>query len=279
MNPVPRTLLSQMDRIATTAGNKILEIYHGEFKVDIKSDGSPVTIADRLADDLIREELTKLDSSIPILSEEKEQTQHEVRTTWSEYWLVDPLDGTRSFTERKGQFTVNIALIRNTMPVFGTVRAPLREVSYNGDYERKEAKRVAGAQETTLGTRSANLKRLSVLASKSHRTPKDATYLQKLRQRYPNMQFMSDSSSLKFCVIAEGNADVYPRFQHTFEWDIGAAHAVLLAAGGEIFHLSGAPFRYNVKENLLNDAFIAVGDTDSEWVNYLLREANHVDQI
>lgn len=279
MISVSQTLLSQLDRIATTAGNEILNIYNSEFEVDTKSDGSPVTIADRLADDLIREELTKLDSSIPILSEEKEQTQHEVRKTWSEYWLVDPLDGTRSFAERKGQFTVNIALIRNTMPVLGTVRAPLREVSYNGDYERKEAKRVAGEQETTLGTRSANLERLSVLASKSHRTPKDETYLQKLRQRYPNMQFMSDSSSLKFCVIAEGNADVYPRFQHTFEWDIGAAHAVLLSAGGDIFHLSGDAFRYNIKENLLNDAFIAVGDRDSEWVNYLLREANQVDQI
>lgn len=276
---MPRTLLSQLDRIATAAGNKILDIYHGEFDVDIKSDGSPVTIADRLADDLIREELTKLDSSIPILSEEKEQTQHEVRKTWTEYWLVDPLDGTRSFTERKGQFTVNIALIRNTMPVLGTVRAPLGEVSYNGDSERREANRLAGDQESALRTRSINTELLSVLASKSHRTPKDETYLQKLRQRYQDMQFVSDSSSLKFCVIAEGNADVYPRFQHTFEWDIGAAHAVLLAAGGDIFHLSGDPFRYNIKDCLLNDAFIAVGDTDSEWLNYLLREANQVDQM
>ena len=276
---MPRTLLSQLDRIATAAGNKILDIYHGEFDVDIKSDGSPVTIADRLADDLIREELTKLDSSIPILSEEKEQTQHEVRKTWTEYWLVDPLDGTRSFTERKGQFTVNIALIRNTMPVLGTVRAPLGEVSYNGDSERREANRLAGDQESALRTRSINTERLSVLASKSHRTPKDETYLQKLRQRYQDMQFVSDSSSLKFCVIAEGNADVYPRFQHTFEWDIGAAHAVLLAAGGDIFHLSGDPFRYNIKDCLPNDAFIAVGDTDSDWLNYLLREANQVDQM
>lgn len=276
---MPRTLLSQLDRIATAAGNKILDIFHGEFEVDIKSDGSPVTIADQLADDLIREELTKLDSSIPILSEEKEQTQHKVRKTWSEYWLVDPLDGTRSFTEKKGQFTVNIALIKDTMPVLGTVRAPLREVSYNGDYERREAKRLTGEQEMALRTRSVNTERLKVLASKSHRTPKDETYLQKLHQRYQNMQFISDSSSLKFCVIAEGNADVYPRFQHTYEWDIGAAHAVLLAAGGDIYHLSGDLFRYNIKECLLNDAFIAVGDTDSEWLNYLLREANQIDQI
>ena len=274
-------LLKELDRIATAAGEKILSIYNSPFEVQQKWDGSLVTDADRTADDFIHEELTKLDGAIPIVTEEQEKLPFEERSSWSEYFLVDPLDGTRSFVKREGQFTVNIALIRDTEPILGVVRAPLRQVSYGGDAKGHKAWRKTKADLEPTSIQCRPLERnpltrnpLTVLASKNHRTPADNRFLDRLRRQFAGMQFESDSSSLKFCIIAEGKADLYSRFQHTSEWDIGAAHAVLSAAGGDIFQSNGEPFRYNLKASMLNDYFFAVGDTREDWLEFLVTEFN-----
>ena len=265
-------LLKELDRIGRTTGAKILKIYEGSFEVKKKADGSPITIADKLADEYITEELLKLEGNIPILTEEGKAWDFEQRSKWSEFWLVDPIDGTRSFTTGKGQFTVNIALIKDRRPVLGMVYAPLRDISYVGNAEKGMAWKRASGDTVQISTRDRQSD-LAVLASKNHRTPRDDSFLERLKMQFPTMELLSESSSLKFCAIAEGKADLYSRFEHTYEWDLGAAHAVLLAAGGEIFNTDGSLFRFN-KQNLLNDAFLGVGDTNKEWVEFLVELAN-----
>ena len=271
-----QVLLANLERIARNAGEKILHVYRSSFEVNEKSDGSPVTQADLIADAYIHEELMSIDDSIPLLTEERKTVDFSVRQGWDEYWLVDPLDGTRSFTERKGQFTVNIALIRSNSPVLGVVHAPLCDLTYLANIEKGEAWQIKSGHRTQLKTRNLVPDALKVLASKNHRLPKDEAFLARLQNDFPSMQFDSGSSSLKFCMIASGEADLYPRFQHTYEWDLGAAHAVLLAAGGDIFNVDGTFYRYNVKEQLLNNAFFAVGDTSICWREYLVSTLNRV---
>ena len=265
--------LGQLQRIGEEAGSRILEIYHRPFEVERKTDGSPVTLADRLANEFIVSELAALDRNIPVLTEESDAADYLERKEWSEFWLVDPLDGTRSFTSKKGQFTVNIAFIRDRKPVLGMVHAPLNGCTYLGNAQTKTAWKVVEKETQALHTRPKIDSQLQVLASMSHRTPADESFLSSLEGDFPSMKCVTDSSSLKFCVIAEGKADLYSRFQHTYEWDIGAAHAILNAAGGEIFQMDGTPFRYN-KAELLNDSFLAVGDTSNSWVKYLMKLAD-----
>lgn len=251
------SLLENTKRIAKKAGLKILDIYENEDfskTIDFKADDSPLTIADKAAHIVISEELTMLNLGFPILSEEGIIPTFEERKNWTSYWCVDPLDGTKEFIKRNGQFTVNIALIENGAPVLGVVYTPVTDTMHFGDIQN-------GAFVTENGTTKAikvNEKTANRIAvrSKSHAAPEEEEVLNK----YHVTDQISVGSSLKFCMVAEGKADIYYRHGPTMEWDTAAGQAVLEAAGGRIFHDNKEErlFRYN-KENLLNGSFLCLG--------------------
>lgn len=249
--------------IARAAGEQILAVYAQDFEVSEKADASPLTQADLAAHRCIVSRLPDLDGGLPILSEESAAIAWSTRRGWTRYWLVDPLDGTREFVKKNGEFTVNIALIENGEPVLGVVYAPVMDWLLVGG-------RGLGAQWQRFGTSGvAEVAKagspLRVAASRSHRDEKTQQYL----NRIGSVDTFGLGSSLKFCKIATGEIDLYPRFGPTSEWDTAAAQAVLEAAGGGVFTLDGEPLRYNSKESLLNPHFIAVGDRDIGWRNWL----------
>ena len=252
----------QIGDIARSAGAAILDIYRGDFAVQTKADDSPLTAADLAAQQVITAALAQLDPKLPLVSEEAPALAWSERQTWSRYWLVDPLDGTREFVKRNDEFTVNIALIDQHEPVLGVVLAPVTGALY-------VAERGAGAWMQTavngdwqrLHTR--NLPPAPTLAgSRSHGNLSDSTLDALLGANY---QRVAMGSSLKFCLLARGAADVYLRLGLTSEWDTAAAHCVLHEAGGDVLDLQGQPFRYNRGESLLNPEFIAVGDRSVDW--------------
>jgi 3'(2'), 5'-bisphosphate nucleotidase len=257
-------LLHPVFEIAKRAGAAILEVYAGHFDVTDKDDQSPLTLADLRSHELIANGLRQLDSRIPVLSEEASTISYEVRRTWNRYWLVDPLDGTREFVSRNGEFTVNIALIENHQATAGVVFVPVRDTLYFGT-RHDGAWRVEnnGAAERITVSRAQSP--LRVVGSRSHRDTEFAKLLPKLEP----CELVSVGSSIKFCLVAEGSADFYPRFGPTSEWDTAAAQAVLEAAGGAVMTLDGSPLRYNTKDSLLNPGFVAVGDPQHNWLRYL----------
>lgn len=250
--------------IAQRAGVAIMAVYARDFDVSAKDDASPLTEADMAAHRLIVAGLRQLTPDIPVLSEESAQIDWAVRRQWSRYWLVDPLDGTREFIKRNGEFTVNIALIDGDAPVLGVVYAPaLGELAFaqrgRGAFVRM------GEDDVALTTRRPALAPLRVAASRSHRDARTQAALERMGE----IECLGLGSSLKFLRIAEGRADVYPRFGPTSEWDTAAAQCVLEAAGGAVLGMDGAPLRYNRKESLLNPDFIALGDANLPWREWL----------
>lgn len=258
-------LLEHVAGIAETAGRAILEVYETDFDVDEKADASPITEADRRAHDLIQAGLSGLRDQRPILSEEARTVPWEVRRHWREYWLVDPLDGTKEFVQRNGQFTVNIALVRAGRPVLGVVHAPVTGTTYGGIVGRGAWRRPLGRDKTAIRVRALGDGPVRVVGSRSHRGPDLDGYLERLGPH----EMVPMGSSLKFCVVAEGNADVYPRLGPTSEWDTAAAEAVLCAAGGQVVASDGEPMAYNKGPDLLNPWFIASGDDSRDWTCYL----------
>ncbi|HEU4653255.1 MAG TPA: 3'(2'),5'-bisphosphate nucleotidase CysQ [Steroidobacteraceae bacterium] len=252
--------------IARRAGAAILDVYAGHFQVTDKADQSPLTIADLRSHELITEGLRQLDPTIPVLSEEASSIAFEVRSTWNRYWLVDPLDGTREFVSRNGEFTVNIALIENHEAVAGIVYVPVTDTLYFGTRASGASRIVKNGAVERISVRSAQSP-LRVVGSRSHRDPEFANLLPRLEP----CELVSVGSSIKFCLVAEGKADFYPRFGPTSEWDTAAAQAVLEAAGGAVVTFDGAPLRYNTKASLLNPSFIAIGDRSRDWLKYLAR--------
>ncbi len=258
--------LVELKKIVLDACQAIMEIYETEFSVEHKEDESPLTKADLASHEIIVEGLGRLFPHIPILSEESTVPRYEERSTWSEYWLVDPLDGTKEFVNRNGEFTVNIALIRQNEVVLGLVGVPVAGEVYIGDLDEGLAVLEAGDVSNELFGRSmADRLELTVVASRSHGGEKLEDFLGKMRKQFPEIEKKSVGSSLKLCILASGGADFYPRIGPTNEWDIAAAHAVLRAAGGELFDMSGLPKKYNIKESLLNDDFFAVADRSYRW--------------
>jgi len=251
--------------IAESAGRAILEIYETDFAVEAKADDSPITEADRRANEVIRASLTALPGERPILSEEARTVPWEVRRHWKEYWLVDPLDGTKEFIQRNGQFTVNIALVRAGRPVLGVVHVPVTGVTYGGIVGRGAWRRTRGGERQAIGVRPLGGGPVRVVGSRSHRGPDLDGYLERLGPH----EMVPMGSSLKFCIVAEGNADVYPRLGPTSEWDTAAAEAVLTAAGGRVVANDGEPIAYNKGPDLLNPWFIASGDDSRDWTSYL----------
>ena len=248
--------INQILEIAKKAGDKILEIYNdSELSkvVDHKADDSPLTLADKASNKIIIKGLESLDTNYPILSEEEAHAPYEERKKWTTFWLVDPLDGTKEFINRNGEFTVNIALIKNGKPILGVIYVPVTDVMYWGDATGAFIKR-GNSKAEPLKVNNSTGNRIAV-RSKSHALPEEEVVLEK----YNVTDSISVGSSLKFCMVAEGKADVYYRHGPTMEWDIGAGQAILEAAGGKVFfETSTKPFRYN-KENLLNGSFLCLG--------------------
>lgn len=259
-------------RAAVKAGAKIMEVYtdpNADFEIERKADNSPLTIADKKAHEAIAEILKA--TPYPILSEEGKKIAAEERQTWNELWIVDPLDGTKEFIKRNGEFTVNIAYVKNGTPEAGVIYIPVKQELYIADCQTGAYKlcniMVLDDCETfdTLITRATRLpysdshKRdaFTIVASRSHLSPETEAYIEEMKQRHAHVETISSGSSLKLCLIAEGKADVYPRFAPTMEWDTAAGHAIIHAAGKEVYQAnSSLPLQYN-KTDLLNPWFIA----------------------
>ncbi len=251
-------------RLATGAGAAILAVYAQDFEVEHKDDASPLTQADLASHRIIVEGLRTLTPDIPVLSEEDADIPWSVRRTWNRHWLVDPLDGTREFVKKNGEFTVNIALIENGVPVLGVVYAPVFDYLLHAERGAGAFLREGGADIAVMTRRPATAP-LRVAASRSHLDERTSASLRRMGETERH----GLGSSLKFCRIAEGRIDVYPRFGPTSEWDTAAAQCVLEAAGGVVLRLDGTPLDYNRKENILNPDFIALGDAELPWREWL----------
>ena len=253
----PAVVLEILDE----ASREILEVYErDDFGVEHKEDDSPLTEADRRANEVIVARLTERYPDIPVLSEESREVPYADRSGWERFWLVDPVDGTKEFIKRNGEFTVNIALVENGVPIFGGVARPTEGVIFFGGPELGAFLREKDGKVVTLDQSARphfrELDKITVVASRSHLTQEVTDLVEDLRGKGKEVEFLSAGSSLKLCLVAEGKADVYPRFGPTMEWDTGAAHAVVLGAGRQVnIAETGEPLVYN-KENLLNPWFI-----------------------
>lgn len=260
-------LLPEVLSIARLAGARIMEIYVQDFEVDYKGDDSPLTSADLASHKVITEKLQALTPDIPCLSEEGASIPFAERRQWQTYWLIDPLDGTREFVKKNGEFTVNIALITNGEPILGVVSAPALDTDY---YAARGigAFRSEKQQEAERISVSACHQPPRLLVSRSHRSAE----IDDLLQRIGPHEAVSRGSSLKFCMVACGNADLYPRLGLTSEWDTAAGQAVVEAAGGSVSLADAAqrfaPLRYNTKDSLLNPHFLVIGDQSHDWTTY-----------
>ncbi len=239
------------------AGKAILEVYGTEFSVKEKEDRSPLTLADSRSHLIISKGLQSRYPDIPVLSEEGKEAPYSVRKDWGRFWLVDPLDGTKEFIKRNGEFTINIALIEGRLPIFGAIYIPVKDVLYL-------AARGAGCWEiSSRGKRSLKVSPPSagipirVVSSRSHASAKIDSILDLL----PEHELLSRGSALKFCSIAAGEADFYPRFGPTWEWDTAAGQAIVTEAGGSMINFAGEPFAYN-KPDLLNGPFLVASSLD-----------------
>lgn len=244
--------------IAREAGAEVLAVYDGDFLVETKDDRSPLTEADRQSNAVILRRLAEHYPGIPCISEETRTVPYEVRQDWEACWLIDPLDGTKEFVKRNGEFTVNIALIRGREAVCGVVYRPVEGTTYCGTVEGGSWRVDADGSRHRLegGGHYSGRERVTVVASRSHLTEEVKSFVAGLREQGKEVEFISAGSSLKLCLVAEGRADVYPRFGPTMEWDTAAAHAVAAGAGRSVRAWPGGePLHYN-KQDLLNPWFI-----------------------
>jgi 3'(2'), 5'-bisphosphate nucleotidase len=238
--------------IVARAGAAIMQVYDAGFTVQHKDDNSPLTLADLESQRVIIEGLRRITPGIPILSEESAQAPWSERRSWRELWVVDPLDGTREFVKRNGEFTVNIALVQDHEPVLGIVAAPAQGLLYWGAVGVGAFSRHQGAPEAAIRVCPPQ-NPLRVVGSRSHASAETANYLAKLG---PHVM-TGIGSSLKFCLVAEGRAELYPRFGPTSEWDTAAGQALLEAAGGHVTRVDGHRLRYNCRDSLINGDFLA----------------------
>ena len=253
----------QAARIAASAGAEILKVYEGEIEVELKDDDSPLTLADKASHNEIVAGLQQLDSSIPVLSEEGAQIDFITRSSWSTYWLIDPLDGTKEFIKRNGEFTVNIALVEKGVPILGVVYVPVTGITYFSWQGGGSWRQQANAEPVRLEVKRALPgSALTVVCSRSHRGER----LDQLLDRLGEYEALPTGSSLKLCMVAEGSADFYPRLGPTSEWDTAAAHAVVLGAGGVVLDLNLEPLVYNQKDSLLNPEFLVMPEAKPAWL-------------
>ncbi len=257
-------MISPALKIARDAGSRIMAIYETDFEIETKADNSPLTSADKASHSTIVRELEKLTPDVPILSEESSEIPYAERSKWDQYWLLDPLDGTREFIARNGEFTVNIALISHHKPVLGVVHVPARNQDYFGCQGAAAFKRDGEELPRQIHVTSKAHSPVRVVGSRSHRARSLDRYLKNLGEHV----MVGMGSSLKLCLVAAGEADIYPRLGPTSEWDIAAAHAVVDSAGGHVTGLDGQPILYNTKSDILNPHFIVFGDVSRDWTEY-----------
>ncbi len=243
-------------KIAKDAGKIVREVYDTEFSVGYKEDRSPITIADKRSNAFITESLRKLYPEIPIIAEESKTVPYEVRKTWEYLWLVDPLDGTKEFVSRNGEFTVNIALIQHRRPILGVIYVPVKDTVYYA-IKGKGAFKIEGENEPIkLPVFSKNEERVRVIVSRSHYTEETKEFVERLRDKYGEIEEVHVGSALKLCFIAEGRADIYPRFAPTMEWDVAAGDIIVSESGGKVLQYpSYTELVYN-KEKLKNPWFV-----------------------
>jgi len=249
--------VSKLLPIAKDAGMAIMEIYSKPIEVEHKSDDSPLTLADRESNRIILEGLNKFYPEIPYISEETKLTLYDERKDWEYFWLIDPLDGTKEFIKRNGEFTVNIALIHKNTPVLGVVYLPDKDIFYYAKKGDGSFKIEGSASAQKINARILkDKKQIVIMGSRSHGNQELEDYVNQKKNEYENVEFIPAGSSLKFTLIAEGKADIYPRLGPTMEWDTAAAHAIVLESGKQVLKYGkNEPLEYN-KENLLNPWFI-----------------------
>ncbi len=258
---------------AKRAGEAILDVYGSDFAVEQKDDKSPLTLADtrshEIIMDVLEQTITVNNCTVPVLSEEGRGIPFDERKEWECFWLVDPLDGTKEFVKRNGEFTVNIALIQKHKPVLGIIYIPVKDVFYFaainlGTYKLENSENLVDNlsikelldKSQRLPLINNNKSSLTVIGSRSHTSEEFSEFVKRLNEKYGNVEFISSGSSLKLCLVAEGRADVYPRFGPTMEWDTAAGQAIVEQAEGRVMDIqTREPLRYN-KENLLNPFFI-----------------------
>ncbi len=258
-------LLERLLLLSWEAGVRILQVYDRGFSVETKTDDSPVTEADMAAHEVVVNGLQSLSQAYPVLSEESVDIPVSARSQWETYWLVDPLDGTREFIKRNGEFTVNIALIHKHEAILGVVYAPVADRYYYAARDCGAFKREGDGAPQRIHCRKADLKHAVVAGGRSHA----GEQLQRFLQNLNSYTLKSMGSSLKSCLIAEGAADIYPRLGLTSEWDTAAAQCILEQAGGHIQNTHGERILYNTKESLLNPFFLAFGDDSINWSAFI----------
>ncbi len=259
-------LVNPVVDIAAQASNAILEIYNSDdFGIEAKDDNSPLTLADKASHHTIVAALAALTPDIPILSEESREVPWQERSQWQEYWLIDPLDGTKEFIKRNGEFTVNIALIQGHTAVLGVVFVPVQQRCFYGYQGGGAFEQTADGQLRPISVTATAPTPVRVVGSRSHRGELLDAWLAKLGAH----EMVPMGSSLKLCLVALGEADVYPRLGLTSEWDTAAAQAVVECAGGKVIQTDGSPLLYNAKEDILNPHFIVCGDLNRDWTAYL----------
>ena len=250
------------------AGREILKIYNTDFNIDYKNDNSPLTEADNKSNDIIIRKLKDEFPGIPVLSEESSEVPYEIRRDWQEFWLVDPLDGTKEFIKKNDEFTVNIALIGNQLPVFGVIYVPVKNELYLGgkgigSFRIEKASEIDVSDYNNilesaveLPVNSEKNSTFTVVASRSHRNQETEDYISSLQKKHDQLDIVSAGSSLKFCLVAEGKADIYPRFGPTMEWDTAAGQAIAEGSGVMVIdEKTRQVMEYN-KQKLRNDFFI-----------------------
>ncbi len=252
-------MIDTLKAIAADAGREILS-YYGKVSSSTKADNSPLTQADLASHRLICERLQFLTPEIPVLSEESETLDPSIRARWNEFWLVDPLDGTKEFLKQSGEFTVNIARVRGGQPILGVVHSPVLGLTYWAERGEGAFKQQGVENEQPIRTRIPQLEKLVIVASRDHAGP----LVKELLSRFPDATTSSMGSSLKFCLVAEGSADIYLRDVPTSEWDTAAAQCVVEEAGGVVMDLANQPLKYN-KSDLRNPSIITLGDRSFAW--------------
>lgn len=260
--------------LAKEAGSAILEIYNrSQYTVVEKLDASPLTEADIAAHNILEAGLRKI-KDIPVISEESDVPSKEERDSWDQFWLIDPLDGTKEFIDRNGEFTINIALIQNHEPIFGLIYAPVTDETFYGGNDKAYC--IRGTQAPTLlkasspSTQVREHKHIRVFGSRRHATEQLEILCDHLRERLSQVELISVGSALKLAYLADGQAEIYPRFGNVSEWDIAAGHAILKCVGGDILTRQYEPLRYGDKPSVIVPGFIALGSVDYDWRPLLL---------
>ena len=263
--PSPAELIPDVLRLAEAASRRILEIYNSEFTIAHKDDNSPLTAADLASHDTICKGLHELTPAIPILSEESASIPYTVRKNWNYFWLVDPLDGTREFIKRNGEFTINIALIEKHAPILGVVHVPVSGTTCFAGRGYGAFKKSGNETPRKINTRRTEAGRIALAGSRSHGSDRQQAFIERLG----DIEVHAIGSALKFCLVAEGIVDIYPRFGPTSEWDTAAAQCLVEEAGGMVTDTEFNPLRYNTRESVLNPDFLVIADKTFNWRPYL----------